>query len=59
SPTPVEFEGCQLMGLKDNHAYLTKLFGDYMTPPPLSGQHQHNFHFLDLNLPYREYKEDK
>ncbi len=59
SPTPVEFEGHQLMGLKDNDAYLTKLFGDYMTPPPASGQHQHNFHFLDLNLPYRQYKEDK
>lgn len=55
-PTPVTFEGKTVMGMKDNDAYLTQLFGDYMTPPPEGHRHQHNFHFLDLNMPYREYK---
>lgn len=57
-PTPIEFEGRMVMGMKDNHAYLTQLFGDYMTPPPIDKRHQHNFHFMDLNLPYSEYVEE-
>lgn len=55
-PTPIEFEGKQVMGMKDNHAYLSQLFGDYMTPPPPEKRHQHNFHFMDLNLPYRQFQ---
>lgn len=58
-PTPVLFEGVSLMGMKDNHAYLSSLFGDYMTPPPANARHVHNFHYLDLNLPYRNFSEDK
>lgn len=54
-PTPIEFEGKTVMGMRDNDAYLTQLFGDYMTPPPEGKRHQHNFYFMDLNLPYREY----
>lgn len=54
-PTPIEFEGKTVMGMRDNDAYLTQLFGDYMIPPPEGKRHQHNFHFMDLNLPYREY----
>ena len=57
-PTPIEFEGRMVMGMKDNHAYLTQLFGDYMTPPPIDKRHQHNFYFMDLNLPYSEYVEE-
>lgn len=56
-PTPIEFEGKTVMGMKDNHSYLTQLFGDYMTPPPEGKRHQHKFFFVDLNLPYREYKQ--
>ncbi len=55
-PTPIEFEGKTVMGMRDNDAYLTQLFGDYMTPPPEGKRHQHNFYFMDLNLPYREYR---
>ena len=58
-PAPVEFEGQMVMGMKDNHAYLTQLFGDYMTPPPVGMRHQHNFHYMDLELPYMEYKNKK
>ncbi len=54
-PTPIEFEGKTVMGMRDNHAYLSQLFGDYMTPPPAEKRHQHNFFFMDLDLPYQEY----
>lgn len=54
-PTPILFEGCTVMGMKDNHAYLTQLFGDYMTPPPADKRHQHNFYYMNLEQPYREY----
>jgi len=56
APTPATFEGRQVMGMADNHYYLSRLFGDYMTPPPPGKRHQHNFHYLDLDLPYREYR---
>lgn len=56
-PTPLLFEGKYVMGMKDNHAYLSQLFGDYMTPPPVGKRHQHNFFFMDLNMPYKEYRE--
>lgn len=59
NPTPVLFEGKTVWGMKDNDAYLTQLFGDYMTPPPPDKIHQHNFDFIDLNLPYREFDESK
>ena len=55
-PTPILFEGKMVMGMKDNHAYLSQLFGDYMTPPPAGKRHQHNFHYLDLEHSYRDYK---
>ena len=55
-PTPVLFEGKTVMGMKDNHAYLSQLFGDYMTPPPAGNRHQHNFHYMNLDQPYRDYR---
>lgn len=54
-PTPIEFEGKQLMGMADNHSYLTQLFGDYMTLPPADKIHQHNFYYMDLSRPYRDF----
>ena len=56
-PTPIEFEGKMVWGMKNNDAYLTQLFGDYMTPPPAHKIHQHNFYLMDLDLPYREFDE--
>ena len=55
NPTPISFEGKTVWGLKDNHSYLTQLFGDYMTPPPADSIHQHNFYYMDLNHPYRTF----
>lgn len=55
-PTPILFEGKEVMGLKDNDAYLKKLFGNYMQLPPEDKRHIHCFHYLDFDHPYREYK---
>ena len=55
-PTPILFEGKTVWGMKDNDAYLTQLFGDYMTPPPANKIHQHNFYYMDLEKPYKEFK---
>ena len=52
-PTPVEFEGHQLMGVQDPDTYLRYCYGDYMKmPKQLPPQ---NFRYLDLHTPYREY----
>ncbi len=56
APTPVLFEGVTVMGLEHADKYLSQKYGDYMTIPPGDHQRQHNFHLLDLNLPYSEYK---
>lgn len=37
------------------HTYLTKLYGDYMTPPPLEEQTGHLPYYVNLNLPFEEY----
>ena len=39
----------------NNHEYLKKLFGDYMTPPPAGKRRQHNFEYLDLDTPFEDY----
>ncbi len=53
---PYEFEGTTVMGVKDYDHYLSQIYGDYMTIPGGEHQRQHNFHILDLEHPYREYK---
>ena len=55
-PTPVLFEGEEVWGIQEYDAYLTQKYGDYMTIPKQSGQRQHNFHYLDLNKPYRDFR---
>ena len=45
-PIPVGYDG-----------YLTKRYGDYMTPPPAKDrQPEHRIVFMDLNTPYKEYR---
>ncbi len=58
-PTPILFEGLEMQAMRDNDTYLRQVYGDYMTPPPPEQQRQHNFHYLDLDHPYREYKGEK
>ena len=54
---PYVFEGKTVMGVKDYDRYLSQMYGDYMKIPDGEHQRQHNFHILDLEHPYREYKE--
>ncbi len=56
TPTPYDFEGTILLGVENYDTYLSRKYGDYMTIPKQSQQRQHNFHFLDLNCPYRDNK---
>lgn len=56
---PYDFEGKTFMGIKDYQRYLTQIYGDYMKIPDGDHQRQHNFHILDLNLPYREYQKEQ
>lgn len=58
-PTPIEFEGRILMGIANPDKYLTHKYGNYMTIPQKSHQRQHNFYYLNYNLPYREYKDTR
>ena len=56
---PYTFEGHTVMGIKNYDPYLKCMYGDYMTIPPVEKRIQHNFDYLDLNTPYREFKEEK
>lgn len=58
-PTPVEFEGHELMGVEHADEYLRTKYGDYMVIPPHDNQRQHNFFYLDYNLPYRQYQDKR
>lgn len=55
---PYTFEGETIMGIKLYDEYLTLTYGDYMKIPDGEHQRQHNFYYLDLNKPYREFKEE-
>lgn len=54
-PKTYKFEDKEVMGVADAHTYLSVKYGDYLTIPPKEKQRQHNFHFLNLNLPYRSF----
>lgn len=55
-PTEYEFEGRKFYGVKDYDKYLTTIFGDYMTPPPVEQRVlHHNIVYFDPNLPVAEY----
>lgn len=54
TPTPFPFEDITLMGYEQSDIYLRQKYGDYMKMPPVEQQRQHNFHYMDLERPYRE-----
>lgn len=56
TPTPYPFEDTTLRGVEHYDTYLTNKYGDYMQLPDEAHRRQHNFHYLDLEKPYREYK---
>jgi lipopolysaccharide cholinephosphotransferase len=54
--TPIEFEGVMLSGVEQPDEYLTIEYGNYMQLPPEDKRRTHSFHYLNLELPYRDYK---
>ena len=56
-PTPVMFEGKEFMGIEQYDKYLSQKYGDYMTIPPHNKIHQHNFYYLNLNKPFKDFNE--
>ena len=59
APTPVEFEGETVMGVENADDYLRREVGDYMQIPKEENRVSHNFHYLDLKQPYKEYLKQK
>jgi lipopolysaccharide cholinephosphotransferase len=54
-----KFNDFEIWGPKEYDKVLTRLYGDYMTPPPKEKQiSHHRVRFVDLNLPYKDCKED-
>ncbi len=47
------------MGVENADDYLTREFGDYMQIPKEENRVSHNFHYLDLKQPYKEYLKQK
>jgi LPS biosynthesis protein len=56
-PKPYTFEDMQALGVDQCFSYLSNKYGDYMTIPDGDHQRQHNFHYLDLEKPYKNYRE--
>lgn len=57
TPKLYPFEDAEFFGPEIIDEYLTNLYGDYMTPPPPKERvFKHNYLFLDLDTPYREYE---
>jgi hypothetical protein len=50
------FEGLNVRIPENSDAYLTQLYGDYMTPPPPEKRVGHHYaNIVDLDKPYTEY----
>lgn len=50
------FEDTELYGPENIDAYLTNVYGDFMTPPPPEKcVFRHNYPLLDLNTPFRSH----
>lgn len=51
----LDFEDTKFKAPNNYDKYLTKLYGDYMTPPPINERTGHMPYFVDLNLPFEKY----
>lgn len=57
SPMKYQFEDTELYGPEKSDAYLRAIYGDYMQLPPVEKRiNTHQYYFVDLDLPYRNYK---
>lgn len=52
-----EFETAKFYGPERAEDYLTHIYGDYLELPPVEKRvFKHNYYYINLDLPYREYK---
>lgn len=58
-PTPIMFEGYELMGVEHPDDYLKRLFGNYMQLPPEEKRRIHGFDYVDFNRSYHEYQDNR
>ena len=55
NPKKMPFEGVFIYVPEDTHSYLSKMYGDYMTPPPVEKQKtHHDYLYLNLSKGYLE-----
>lgn len=52
----MDFEGNKFFGLKEYDKYLTHIYKDYMTLPKEEDRVPHHFAYVNLKLPFEEYK---
>jgi len=58
-PTPVTFEGHEVLGVEHPADYLTHLYGDYMQLPPEEKRRVHGFDYVDLEHSYHDYHDTR
>lgn len=54
----IDFEDTRFYCLKKAHEYLTSDYGDYMKLPPENQRNSHHILYLDVNVPYKQYKKE-
>lgn len=60
NPVLYRFEDAEFYGPEKYDEYLKSLYGDYMQPPPEKDRVcRHDYHYVNLNLPYRDYLKEK
>lgn len=52
--TPIMFEGLELMGMRDNEAFLRKQYGDWQQLPPEDKRVNHCFLHVDFHRGFRD-----
>lgn len=59
-PVLYSFEDTEFYGPEKIDEYLTKVYGDFMTPPPPEEQSfRHNYPLLDFNISFREFEKNR
>lgn len=54
-PKEYNFEHENILGVEKGEEYLAIEYGRWQEIPPVEKRAQHNFHYLNLELPYKEY----
>jgi lipopolysaccharide cholinephosphotransferase len=59
TPTPIMYEGYEVLGVEKANEYLTRLFGNYMELPPEDKRRIHNFDYVDFEHSYHDYHDNR